>query len=165
MVKISQIKYTRPDKQQLLDKAKEFKQRLDNAQSVEEFMQVHQEYKDYFEKIGTNIRIAFIRFTQDTTNEFYAAEQDYLDEVGPEISVATAEISKCYLYSKFRPELEKIFPPVLFTNLQMEVDANDPRLIDLRVEQNKLTTSYTKLVSRSCTQRAEVIFRFLYPRA
>lgn len=147
MVKISQIKYTRPDKQQLLDKAKEFKQRLDNAQSVEEFMQVHQEYKDYFEKIGTNIRIAFIRFTQDTTNEFYAAEQDYLDEVGPEISVATAEISKCYLYSKFRPELEKIFPPVLFTNLQMEVDANDPRLIDLRVEQNKLTTSYTKLVS------------------
>ena len=35
----------------------------------------------------------------------------------------------------------------MFTNLQMAVDANNPAIVDLRVEQNKLTTSYTKLIS------------------
>lgn len=147
MVKISQIKYVRPNKDEVLAKLTDFKNRFNNAQSVDEFYSVHEEYKNYSEKIGTNIRIAFIRFTQDTRDEFYAAEQDYLDEVGPEISVATAEISKCYLNTPFRRELEKRFPKVMFVNLQMEVDANDPRIVDEKIEQNKLTTAYTKLMS------------------
>ncbi len=147
MVKISQIKYTRPDKEQVLGQLASFKQRFDSAQSVEEFYQVHDEFKECSEQVGTNIRIAFIRFTQNTADEFYSAEQDFLDQISPEINVATAEVAKCYLHSKFRPELEKRFPAVMFTNLQMQVDSADPRLIDLRIEENKLTTKYTKLVS------------------
>lgn len=147
MVKISEIKYVRPDKQQVLDQLANFKTRFQNAKTIEEFYAVHDEYKEYDEKMGTNIRIAFIRFTQDTRNEFYAAEQDFLDEIGPEISVASAEISRCYLESPFRAELEKRFPKVLFTNLQMAVDAHDPRIVAERVEENKLTTAYAKLLS------------------
>ena len=147
MVKISQIKYVRPNKDEVLSKLADFKNRFDNAKSIEEFYAVHDEYKSYDETLGTNVRIAFIRFTQDTRDEFYAAEQDYLDEVGPEISVANAEIAKCYLNTPFRNELEKRFPKVMFKNLQMAVDANDPRIVDLKVEENKLTTAYTKLMS------------------
>ena len=147
MVKISQIEYQRPNKDEVLSTLKSFKQRFENAETVEEFYQVHEEYKAYDEKLGTNIRIAFIRFTQDTRNEFYAAEQDFLDEVGPEISVASAEISKCYLQSKFRSELEKRFPKVMFQNLQMQVDATNPLIVEDRIEQNKLTTRYSKLMS------------------
>lgn len=147
MVKISQIKYARPDKDEVLKKLADFKFRFENAKTLKEFYAVHDEYKNYDEKLGTNIRIAFIRFTQDTRDEFYAAEQDYLDEVGPEISVASAEIAKCYLNTPFRSELEKRFPKVMFVNLQMAVDANDPRIVSEKVEQNKLTTAYTKLMS------------------
>lgn len=147
MVKISEIKYTRPNKDEVLAKLADFKRRLENASTVEEFYAVHDEYKAYDEDTGTNIRIAFIRFTQDTRDEFYAAEQDYLDEIGPEISVASAEIAKCYLTTPFRKQLEERFPKVLFTNLQMAVDASDPRIVAERVEQNKLTTAYAKLLS------------------
>ena len=147
MVKISEIIYTRPNKDEVLSTLAGFKRRFENAKTVNEFYKIHDEYKLYDEQVGTNIRIAFIRFTQDTKNEFYAAEQDYLDEIGPEISVANAEIANCYLNSPFRKDLEKRFPKVLFTNLQMAVDASDPRIVSERVEQNKLTTAYTKLMS------------------
>ena len=147
MVKISQIQYVRPNKEEILAKLADFKRRFEGAKSIEEFYAVHDEYKAYDEALGTNIRIAFIRFTQDTRNEYYAGEQDYLDEISPEISVASAEIAKCYLTSPFRKELEKRFPKVMFTNLQMAVDANDPRIVADKVEQNKLTTAYTKLMS------------------
>lgn len=147
MVKISEIKYVRPDKDEVLAKLADFKRRFESAQTIDEFYAVHDEYKQYDEQMGTNIRIAFIRFTQDTRNEFYAAEQDYLDEIGPEISVASAAICNCYLTSKFRKQLEERFPKVMFTNLQMAVDANDPRIVNERVEENKLTTAYTKLMS------------------
>lgn len=147
MVKISEIKYVRPNKDEVLAKLADFKARFNGAKTVEEFYAVHDEYKDYDEKLGTNIRIAFIRFTQDTRNEFYVAEQDYLDEISPEISVASADIANCYLNSKFRKDLEKRFPKVMFKNLQMAVDANNPKVVAEKVQQNKLVTEYTKLMS------------------
>lgn len=146
-MKISEIKYVRPDKEQVLAHLADIRQRMENAQTLEDFYAVHDEYKAYSEDLGTNMRIAFIRFTQDTRNEFYATEQDYLDEIGPEISVANAKIANCYLTSKFRKQLEERFPAVMFKNLQMAVDAADPRIVEDRVEENKVTTSYTKLMS------------------
>lgn len=146
-MKLSQIQYVRPNKDELLAKYDEFKQRLTNAKSVEEFYAVHEEYRQFSIDTGTNMRIAFIRFTQDTRNEFYAAEQDYLDELTPEIAVASAEVAKCYLTTPFRKQIEQRFPAVMFTNLQMAVDAANPAIVADRVEENKLTTSYTKLMS------------------
>ncbi len=146
-MKVSQIVYTRPDKQAVLDKLNELRQLFDNAKSVEEFLAIHEEYKAYSIALDTNMRIAFIRFTQDTRDEFYAAEKDYLDEIGPEISVANAEVARGYLTSPFRSELEKRFPRIMFVNLQMGVDAADPRIVEDRVEENKVTTAYTKLMS------------------
>ena len=146
-MKISEIKYVRPDKEQVLAHLADIRQRMENAQTLEDFYAVHDEYKAYSEDLSTNMRIAFIRFTQDTRNEFYAAEQDYLDEIGPEISVANAKSANCYLTTKFRKQLEERFPAVMFKNLQMAVDAADPRIVEDRVEENKVTTSYTKLMS------------------
>lgn len=146
-MKISEIKYVRPNKDEVLAKLADFKARFEGAASVEEFYGVHEQYKEYCEDLSTNMRIAFIRFTQDTRNEFYAAEQDYLDEIGPELSVAMAEILKCYLTTPFRKQLEERFPKIMFVNLQMGVDASDPRIVEEQVEQNKITTAYTKLMS------------------
>ena len=62
MVKISQIKYVRPNKDEVLAKLADFKKRFMSAETVDEFYAVHDEYKDYDEKLGTNVRIAFIRY-------------------------------------------------------------------------------------------------------
>lgn len=147
MVKISEIVYTRPNKNFILGEFARFKNRFESAHDAQEFYTIHEQFRDFFEKINSNIQLAFIRFTQDTRNEFYAAEKDYLDEIGPELNAASAEIFNCYLTAPFRDELEKRFPHVMFVNLQMSVDANDPRLIPYRIEENKLTTRYSKLMS------------------
>lgn len=146
-MKLSQIVYMRPDKQKVLADLAEFKSRFESAQSADEFFAVHEQYKQYSIDLDTNMRIAFIRFTQDTRDEFYSAEKDYLDEIGPEISVAAADVANCYLTSPFRKQLEERFPRIMFVNLQMNVDAADPRIVEDRVEENKITTAYTKLMS------------------
>ncbi len=147
MVKISQIVYTRPNKEQILTTFDDFKRQFDNAESVDEFYEIHERFKEFVLQVNSNIQLGFIRFTQNTRDEFYSAEKDYLDEIGPELNAANAEVLKCYLNTPFRAELEKRFPRIVFVNLQMGVDANDPRLIPYRVEENKLTTQYSKLMS------------------
>ena len=125
----------------------EFRRRFAQAADVEQFLAVHGQYKQFDAELDTNIRLAFIRFTQDTTNKFYADEQDYLDEISPDIAVAKARIAKCYLDAPFRSELQERFPPVMFANLQMAVDAADPRIVAEQIEENRLTTQYSKLLS------------------
>jgi len=147
MTKFSQIKYVRPQKEDVLKSLDEFKARFDAAQTLDEFLQVHADYKVFSEHISTAMQVAFIRFTLDTRDEFYAAENDYMDEVSPALSVKFAELNKCYLASPFRTELEKIFPPVMFVNMQMQVDAASPLIVDDAAIQNKLVTEYTKLMS------------------
>ena len=75
-MKISEIKYVRPDKEQVLAHLADIRQRMENAQTLEDFYAVHDEYKAYSEDLGTNMRIAFIRFTQDTRDEFYWTKSD-----------------------------------------------------------------------------------------
>ena len=65
-MKLSQIKYVRPDKDQVLADLANFKQRFENAKTVQEFYLVHDEFKAYMEKASTPMHIAFIRFSQDT---------------------------------------------------------------------------------------------------
>ena len=102
MVKVSQIKYVRPQKEQVLQDLQAFKARFEGAASVEEFLQVHQDYKVFSHDLTTNMQIAFIRFTLDTRDKFYSDEQDYLDEITPAINVACAEVNKCYLTTPFK---------------------------------------------------------------
>ena len=43
MVKLSQIQYVRPQKEQVLQQLANFKTRFENAQSAEEFLQINDE--------------------------------------------------------------------------------------------------------------------------
>ena len=147
MVKVSQLVYTRPQKEEVISSLKKFKHDLDSASTLEEFMSVHEQYKEFAIDLFTNISLAEIRYTQDTRNEFYTEDRNYLDEVLPEINLHSAEVAKCYLTSKFRPQLEKIFPSVMFTNLQLQADSNSPLIVEDKIEQNKLVTAYTNLMS------------------
>lgn len=146
-IKVSQIEYKRQSIEQCLATIADIKQGFESAQNVEQFMEVHQRYRSFSDEVGTQIGLAAIRFTLDTTDEFYSKEQDYYDEIGPELNLALAELSKCYVNSKFRPQLEKIFPPVMFVNMQMNIDANSPLIVEDKVAINKLVTNYTKLMS------------------
>ncbi|MEG1706985.1 MAG: M3 family oligoendopeptidase, partial [Clostridia bacterium] len=147
MIKVSEIKYTRPNKDELLASIEQYKERLINANSAKEFSAIFDQFNEEMEDINTNMEIANIRFTQDTRDEFYQNEKDYLDEISPEISVAITSLSQLVYYSKFRAELEEIYPKVLFTNMELEIKANDERLIEDRIQESKLVTRYTKLMS------------------
>lgn len=147
MVKVSELVYKRPQKDEVIASFKKFKHDLDSASTLEEFMSVHEQYKEFAIDLFTNLSLAEIRFTQDTRDEFYTEERNYLDEVLPEINLHSAEVAKSYLTSKFRPQLEEIFPKVMFTNLQLQADSNSPLIVEDKIEQNKLVTAYTNLMS------------------
>lgn len=146
-MKVSQMPYTRPDKDKIIAKIEEYIRRFDNANSVEEQFEIDKELSETISQFNTNFSLANIRFTQNTKDEFYAKEYDYLNEISPEINNAANNLAKCYLNSKFKPLLKERIPQIVFTNYLIASKSIDEKILADMVEENKLTTAYVTLMS------------------
>lgn len=146
-IKVNDMPYARPNKDELIKKIKEFGERFDKANSASEQLDILKDYCSFNDEVSTMGVLSFIRFSQNTKDEFYTKENDFFDEVNPEISLATVEFAKKIYNSKFRKELEEVFTPQFFKSIELDMKISDERLVPLKVEESKLTSEYTKLMS------------------
>ncbi|MDR0889937.1 MAG: M3 family oligoendopeptidase [Oscillospiraceae bacterium] len=93
----------------------------------------------------TMMSIAYVRYTVKTTDEFYAAEQDFFDENQPLIQEIEEKLNDAMLDSRFRAALSEHYGSLVFTNLEIARRSFKPELMELMKEENKLQSDYQKL--------------------
>jgi len=146
-VKFSEYRYERPNMEEIrtnfITALQKFKE-ADNISAQNEAMQEINAIRNHF---NTMANICYIRHTIDTTDEFYKKEQDFFDEVEPEVKGLVTDYYKALVSSPFRIELEKKWGKQLFALAETQLKTYSPEVVeDLQLE-NKLTSKYTKLVA------------------
>ena len=147
MLKFREIPYQRLDKDQTIASIKDYIARFKAAKDGKEQLEIYAEFSNAIDEAMTMYTLAYVRFTQDTRDEFYNNERDYYDEIIPTLSLATTEFDKAILESPFRDELATFIPPIVFKNIEISVRSHDEKLIPEEIEVNKLTSEYSKLMS------------------
>ena len=146
-MKCSQMPYTRVN----MDEVKSFFEKLiadsKTAKSGEEQFELHKKYYKVMEDVYTNIKLGVFRHNIDTTEEFYAAENDYIDEITPLISKYANDYSKVLYESPFRPYLEDKISKVAFKNIELQNKSIDDKILPLMQEENALISKYDKLIA------------------
>ena len=97
---------------------------------------------------ATAASLANCRFTLNTTDEFYGAEVEYYDEIGPHVSGMQAEYGKLLLTSPYRAELEKQLNPRIFKQLEIGMKCFDPCIVEDMQLENSIVTEYSKFMSK-----------------
>lgn len=143
-MKFSEMPYRRVEKA-VLDQISRLTERLTCASSAEEAEKIFMESEAISTEVQTMMSLCYIRSTIDTTDEFYAAEQEYNDELTPLLTEKSQEFSKALCASPFRRELEKKWGTLLFTNAELSMKGFAPELVPLLQEENALTSHYQKL--------------------
>lgn len=143
-MKFSEMPYRRVEKA-VLDQISRLTERLTCASSAEEAEKIFMESEAISTEVQTMMSLCYIRSTIDTTDEFYAAEQEYNDELTPLLTEKSQEFSKALCASPFRGELEKKWGTLLFTNAELSMKGFAPELVPLLQEENALTSQYQKL--------------------
>lgn len=143
-MKFSEMPYRRVEKA-VLDQISRLTERLTCASSAEEAEKIFMESEAISTEVQTMMSLCYIRSTIDTTDEFYAAEQEYNDELTPLLTEKSQEFSKALCVSPFRRELEKKWGTLLFTNAELSMKGFAPELVPLLQEENALTSQYQKL--------------------
>ena len=151
-MKFSEMPYKRPSLDELRKLGDEILSRIENAADAKAVIDAYMEFDKYNEEVNTMGSLSYVRYTIDTRDEFYSAENDFYDESMPILQEISQKIDLAMLGSKFRPELEEHFGKLLFTNMEISVRTMNSEIMDLMMEENKLQSEYQKLLATATVE-------------
>ncbi|MDG0876407.1 M3 family oligoendopeptidase [Paenibacillus thiaminolyticus] len=143
----SEYRYERPDIAEIGKQFKEHLQAFNAAESLEEQDRAMEAINKLRSVFDTQIQLVGIRHSIDTNDEFYKAEQDYMDEITPMFQEYITDYYKALTGSKFRAELEQKWGTQLFQLAELSVKTFHPDIIEDLQQENKLATEYNKLIA------------------
>ena len=146
-MKFKDMPYERVDFEQVEKELKALTMALTKASAGEEQFEIHKKFYALTDRVNTMMTMAMIRFSGDTTDEFYTKEQEYYDEKSPIYGNLLLEYQKQLYDSPFRAYLEEKIGPVAFRNIELARKSMDEKLIPLMQEENSLTMEYEKLIA------------------
>lgn len=118
-----------------------------NASSAEEQSKAMNKVNELRNHLDTLFNLCSIRHSIDTNDEFYKVEQDYMDEIQPEVEGFVTKYYQALVDSKFRAELEEKLGKQLFALAEGQLKTFKPEIVPLLQKENRLSTEYTKLIA------------------
>ena len=144
-MKFTEMPYQRPDVAALKAAMEDAAAKIANASGAQEQIDAFEAYTAESVQWNTLQSLSYVRNTVNTKDEFYAAEREYFDNVGPELQEVSQKIDAALLDSPFRKELEAHYGTLLFKNMEISRRSFKPELIPLMQEESKLEMQYQKL--------------------
>lgn len=146
-MRFEEYTYTRPNLDEVKAGFEAAIEKFTKASSIEEQSLAMNEVNEIRNDIGTMFNLCYIRHSVDTNDEFYKAEQDYMDEVQPEIEGFVTKYYQALVSSPFRTDLEAKWGKQLFALAEGQLKTFKPEIVPLLQKENRLSTEYTKLIA------------------
>lgn len=146
-MKFSQMRYERPDAEQLRKQLSDLTTALAKAADYETARDIFLKKDKLSRHLDTMATLAQIRHSIDTRDAFYEAECDYFNMTIPELQEYEQAWTKALLDSPHRARFEEEFGSVMFLNAQIELRSFSPAIIPEMQQENDLTQAYEKLLA------------------
>jgi M3 family oligoendopeptidase len=143
----STLEYVRPDFELLEKESIKMAEEIRQADNYEKIKEILERRENLNSSVETMANIAYIRNTLNTTDEFYEAEIEFIDERGAAATVMKAEVSKALLESRFRKEITEDLGKEYLVAEQRFVDQFKEELVPFMQQEAKLTNRYQKLMA------------------
>ncbi len=151
-MKFSDIAYKRPDCEQIAKELSYLIDVFDKCENAEDQYQIYLKSYDLFTDCDTQFALVRIRSRIDTTDEFYKKEFSFFNHSYPTLMVLYSEITKKFLSSKYRPELEEKIGKFHFEEFELSVKTNSDLILEDKREESDLVQKYTGLISGLSTE-------------
>lgn len=149
MQKVSQLPYTRLPLEEFAQEAQQIIDQVKGASSAQEVLAARDRCNKLVIRLETAQALSYMRYSINTADEFYLAEKDYYDEMGPQAQNYLLEYTRAMLASPFRKELEALgeIIPLVFRSFEVELKSMSPEIIEDMVEENRVVSQYSQLMA------------------
>lgn len=146
-MKFSQMKYSRPNLNQLRQNYETITKQFAECGTAEEQYRLILAHETLIKHFSTMSTLAYIRNSLDTADPFYEKEMAFFDENGPVMAEAEQSFYRAAANSRFRAELEKKTGSLFFRNIDLALKSFSPAVTELKKKENALVTEYEKLLA------------------
>ena len=146
-MKFSEMKYERPDAEQLKLELNGLTEKLKAAKSYVEAKELFLAHEKLNKHISTLANLAHIRHTIDTRNAFYDGEMKFWNKADPELEECNQAWTQAMLESPYRPEFAAEYGDLMFVNAEIARRTFSPAIIENLQKENELTVEYEKLLA------------------
>ena len=152
-MKVREMPYERIDIDKACETIKELTGKMKYAASGNEMIRLREQSILLARHIQSMTSLCNIRFTLNTTDEYYFSEKQYYDANLPKLAAEGAKFNKAFLHNEHINEaLEKINPNVAKV-YELTLKTMDEKIVPDLSEESALVTEYDRLMS-------ETLFRF-----
>lgn len=144
-MKFKDFKYERPDMNQFQKDFDALIRRFNDANSAEEQLVIIKEINIMRNHIESLSQIVQVRHTIDTTDAFYDAENDFIDETMPLYMEMVDKYYRALDQSRFKDALRKALGDHIFNIVEVKLKTFHPDIIEDLKNENMLMSKYTKL--------------------
>lgn len=129
-MKFSQMKYERPDAEQLKAELNGLTEKLKAAKSYTEAKELFLAEEKLNKHISTLANLAHIRHTIDTRDAFYDGEMKFWNKADPELEECNQAWTQAMLESPYRPEFAAEYGDLMFVNAEIARRTFSPAIIE-----------------------------------
>lgn len=147
-MKLSDLKYERPDIEAYQKTIYQAIEDVKAATSYDVCKSIFLNIADLSKKIYGSSTLVAIRYSQDTSNEFYEKEQDFFDNVSPQLQKLGTDFTNAVLDSPYRKELELDFGRQYFDIAELQRKSINEAVMPLLQKENQLSSEYQKIMSQ-----------------
>ena len=146
-MKVCDLPYSRITEETIQEGMEHVLSLLSEAGNADQVLRAREAYLALMLEYQTASALAYMRYSINTADEFYVAENAYYDEIGPMVQNYSVRYAAALLDSPFRAELEERLSPLLFQAMEVERKSMSETIIGDMVEENKLVRTYSDLMS------------------
>lgn len=147
MQTFSEYTYQQPDIEQLKSAFAQILEAFKQADSFHAQKKAIERIYELREEFESMRDIAKVRYTSDTTNEFYTQENAFFDEQSPIYEGLISDYYKALIASPFREELKKEYGILIFDIAEMAIKTHDKKITEQLQKENRLSTEYMQLLA------------------
>lgn len=148
-MKFSEMSYTRPNAQELIETQKMLTSQLRAAASYEEAKAVFLKEQESERRVSTLSTLVSIRHSIDTRDSYYEEEQNFWNAFFPELQEYSQAWTQALLESPYKDQFAAEYGNLMFQNAEIALKTFTPTeaFISALQEENELTDAYEKLLA------------------
>lgn len=137
--------YERPDMMQIKEAFDALIETFNQAEEVSVQIAVVKEINTIRNHVESMGQLVGVRHTIDTTDAFYDAENDFIDEAMPKYMEMVDQYYRAMNASKFKEALKATFGEHIFNIIDVKLKTFHPDILEDLKQENILNSKYTKL--------------------
>ncbi len=143
----AEIEYIRPDFERLRSFYEEMNARVANASSYAEIKECIAKEEKVSSVFNTMATIVQIRYTVDTSDEFYEREDEYINKNYPELMPYMQAFNMALLNSPFKEDIDGEYGAQFLKSVKLSADSFSEKNVSLMQEERELCNRYQKLTA------------------